>query len=278
MIRPSQGVHIVLGREFLPGESAIMVPHTTDGRVLFAIPWHDRVVVGTTDTPVEEVSLEPRPLSEELDFLLSQAARYLTKDPSPEDVLSAFAGLRPLVREGGSENTSSLSRDHIIHISGSGLVTVAGGKWTTYRKMAEDAVDQAAALTGFEDRPCITKELRIHGYHQDASRFGELETYGADAPAVQDVLRRALRYEERLHPALRPRAGEVIWAVEQEMARTVEDFLARRTRCLLLDARASIEVAPQVAHLMAEALGRDDRWTEQQIRDFTELAEGYIVA
>ncbi len=278
MIQPSQGVHIVLEKSFLPGEAAIMVPKTDDGRVLFAIPWHGRVVVGTTDTPVEEATAEPRPLAEELSFLLTHAARYLTKDPAPEDVLSTFAGLRPLVSAGGEGgNTASISRDHTLHIARSGLVTITGGKWTTYRKMAEDTIDQAALLAGLDERPSPTAKLPLHGHHPEAERFGALQAYGADAPAVERLIEEDERYGRRLHPAFATRAGEVAWAARHEMARTVEDVLARRTRLLLLDARASIEAAPRVAALLAEVLGRDAAWEEEQTAAYRALAQGYLL-
>jgi glycerol-3-phosphate dehydrogenase len=276
MIRPSQGVHIVLNRDFLPGDSAIMVPHTEDGRVLFAIPWHDRVVVGTTDTPIAELPLEPRPLGEELDFLLSHTARYLSKDPTAGNVLSAFAGIRPLVG-GEAERTAQLSRDHALFISRSGLITITGGKWTTYRKMADDAVDQAATLAQLEEKPSVTRDLAIHGYHRNAEQFGELAVYGSDAPLLEDLMREDEKLAEPLHPRLPARAGEVVWAVRHEMARTVEDVLARRTRCLLLDAKASMEAAPRVARLMAEELGRDRAWEQQQAVSYRELAKGYLI-
>lgn len=277
MIAPSQGVHIVLARSFLPGDSAIMVPHTDDGRILFAIPWHDRVVVGTTDTPIDEAPLEPRPLPEELEFLLTHAARYLTKDPAPSDVLSAFAGVRPLVRAGDDANTAAISRDHTINISRSGLVTIAGGKWTTYRKMAEDAIDQASMVAHLEPKPCVTRTLRLHGYHPRATAFGGLAIYGSDAEAIQALIDAKPEYGERIHPDLTTKAGEVAWAVKHEMAQTVEDVLARRTRWLLLDARKSIQMAEPVADLMAQELGRDDTWKSEQVRAYTELAQGYLL-
>ena len=277
IIRPSQGTHIVLEKSFLPGESAIMVPHTDDGRVLFAIPWHDRVVVGTTDTPVDDTPLEPHPLPHELEFLLFHAARYLIKDPTPDDVLSAFAGLRPLVGSGNAKSTAAISRDHAITLSPSGLLTITGGKWTTYRKMAQDIINRAARQAQLDAKPSVTKTLRIHGYHENAEEFGHLKNYGADAPAVQEVLRENSIYIERLHPNMTPVAGEVIWAVRYEMARTVEDFLSRRTRCLLLDAKASMEMAPKVAELMAGELGKDDIWKQTQLKIYQKLAEGYLM-
>jgi glycerol-3-phosphate dehydrogenase len=277
MIKPSQGVHLVLPRPFLGGDSAIMVPHTDDGRVLFAIPWHGVVVVGTTDTPVDDASLEPLPLAEEVEFLLAHAARYLTRDPAPKDVLSCFAGLRPLVGGGNEEETASLSRDHTLQVSGSGLVTITGGKWTTYRKMAEDTVDHAIVLGGLEPRDCVTRELNIHGFHTHPERFGHLAPYGSDAPAVEALLASDPALSRRLHPRLPARAGEVVWAVREEMARTVDDVLARRTRSLILDARAAAEAAPKVAELMARELGQDPAWASAQVESFREMAAGYVL-
>lgn len=277
MIEPSQGVHIVLDRSFLPGDSAIMVPHTDDGRVLFAIPWHDCVVVGTTDTPIGEVTVEPKPLAEEIEFLLTHAARYMTKDPEPSDVLSAFVGIRPLVGSSDAANTAALARDHTIHISNTGLVTVTGGKWTTYRKMAEDAVNQAALLGELEIRPCVTTDLPIHGFHKNAECFGDHAIYGSDAPALQALIHQNAEYSERIHPDMPCLVGEIAWAVRNEMARTVEDFLSRRTRSLLLGARVSMEMAPKVAEVMALELGRDSAWTERQIAEYTDLARGYML-
>jgi glycerol-3-phosphate dehydrogenase len=277
IIVPSQGMHLVLDKSFLPGESAIMVPHTDDGRVLFAIPWHNRVLVGTTDTALDTIDLEPKPFAEEISFLLEHAARYLTKDPSPKDVLSVFAGLRPLVNSGKGEATAAISRDHTVYISPCGLVTVAGGKWTTYRKMAEDTVEQAVVIGGLEPQPCNTEALNIHGYHVHSEKFGDLALYGADAIPLQDLLEEKEEYQERVHPKVSMRAGEVIWAVRQEMAQTVEDVLARRTRWLLLDARMSMEMAPEVARLMAEEMGKGKGWIDQQVAEYRQLAGGYIL-
>ena len=278
MIVPSQGVHIVLDRSFLPGDSAIMVPKTDDGRVLFAIPWYDRVVVGTTDTPVPAAELEPLPLPEEIEFLLLHCARYMTRDPGPDDVLSTFAGIRPLVGVASEDDeTATISRDHTLHIAKSGLVTIAGGKWTTYRKMAEDTIDQAALIADLEERECVTKTLQIHGYHQSTDAFGPLAVYGSDAPDVQALMREDPSLAARLHADHDVVAAQVVWAARHEAARTVEDVLSRRTRVLLLDARASIEMAPAVARLLAEELGHDEAWQEAQVDAFTRLARGYLV-
>ncbi|MCA9299513.1 MAG: glycerol-3-phosphate dehydrogenase/oxidase, partial [Phycisphaerales bacterium] len=277
IIQPSQGVHIVLDRAFLPGDSAIMVPHTDDGRVLFAIPWKDRVLIGTTDTPIDDVSLEPRPFREEVDFLLEHAARYLTRDPARSDVLSVFVGIRPLVAEADSEETAKLSREHAIRISDSGLLTIAGGKWTTYRKMAEDAVDAAQTLGDLTERPCVTTELNVHGYHRHADKYGDLAVYGSDAQRIVDLTEDDPALGARLHPRLEITGAEVVWACREEMARTVDDVLARRTRSLLFDARAAVEAARPVAELMARELDRDDAWIIDQVSAFRSLASGYLL-
>jgi glycerol-3-phosphate dehydrogenase len=266
IIAPSQGIHLVFDGSFLSADNAIMVPHTSDGRVMFAIPWHGHTVVGTTDTPVKEASAEPVAMAEEIDFILQTAALYLAKPPSRADVLSVFAGIRPLVKHGDGGRTASLSRDHSIIIEDSGIVTIAGGKWTTYRHMAEDCVNQAATLAALEERPCVTAELQIHGYHFAAERFGHLSVYGSDAPAVHELA------GDRLHPALPYTSGEVLWAARHEMARTVEDVLARRTRALFLNARAAIAMAPAVAGILTAELGRD-----AQLDAFREVAKNYLL-
>jgi glycerol-3-phosphate dehydrogenase len=273
---PSQGAHLVLDRSFLPGDNAIMIPQTSDGRVLFAVPWHGRIVLGTTDTPVSSVSLEPRPFEEEIDFILTHAARYLVRAPTRADVLSAFAGLRPLVRSEDSGETSSISREHTVLISGSGLVTVTGGKWTIYRKMGEDTIDQAAAVAGLDDRPSATTTLRLHGWRENGYADLPWQVYGTDAEAVMKLGDENPRWNEPLHPKLPYLACEVVWAVRMEWARTLEDVLSRRTRALLLDARASMEIAPRVAELMAAELGKDKEWQQVQVVEYCRLAERYL--
>jgi glycerol-3-phosphate dehydrogenase len=278
LVAVSQGVHLVLPKEFLPGNAAIMIPKTTDGRVLFTIPWHGRVIVGTTDTPRSEPSLEPRALAEERDFLMTHARRYLARAPGDGDVLSVFAGLRPLVRFGDAANTAALSRDHIIVVSESGLITITGGKWTTYRKMAEDVIDHAEMVAGVDNRRSPTETLPIHGWTREAIGPENLQPYGADAASIASLIREEPALGAPLHPRLPYQCGEVLWHARHEMARTVEDVLARRTRALLLDSRASIEAAPGVAALLARELGRDSAWREAQVQTYAKLARGYVYA
>jgi glycerol-3-phosphate dehydrogenase len=278
MIAPSQGIHLVFDRSFLPGGSAIMVPHTSDGRVMFAIPWHNHTLVGTTDVPLTETPLEPQASDEEIDFILETAGRYLERPPTRADVLSVFVGIRPLVRSSDAKSTAALSRDHTIHIDRSGLLTIAGGKWTTYRNMAEDCVNQAATLAELEDRPCITQTLPIHGAAERDRVPPELAIYGSDAAAVQHCATKDPHLFKPLHPALPYTGAEVIWAVRQEMARTVEDVLARRTRALFLNARAASDMAREVARLMASELQQNEEWMQNQVSDFQQLAAGYTVS
>lgn len=277
IVAVSQGAHIVLDKHFQPGKSAIMVPRTEDGRVLFAVPWHNRVVVGTTDIPVTGADLEPKPMDEEIDFLISHAGKYLTKGPKRSDVLSAFAGLRPLVKGGEESSTASLSRDHTIMISPSGLITITGGKWTTYRKMAQDVIDQAEEVGAFERKPCKTENLQIHGWTHQKINEEYLEVYGADAPKLKALTKEDNTLDEPLHKDLPYKAVEVVWAVRNEMARTLEDVLSRRTRALILNARASVEIAPRVAKLMAKELRKNTQWEKQQVEEYTAVAKRYIL-
>jgi glycerol-3-phosphate dehydrogenase len=285
-VSPSQGIHLVLPKSFLPGTHALVVPKTDDGRVLFVIPWHGRTVLGTTDTPVAQPSYEPRPLPEEVAFLLEHAARYLVKDPVRSDVLCVYAGLRPLVRppdEEGGERTASLSRDHHIFTSASGLVTIVGGKWTTYRKMAEDVMTRAAEVAGLDAVPSPTAELRLHGAPVDAETSdegvptGPLASYGTDAQAVRALADADAELAGLLHPRLPYLRAEVAWAARHEMARTLEDVLSRRTRALLLDARASAECAPLAARLLARELGRDEAWQRREVDGYRKLAEAALL-
>ncbi len=276
MVAVSQGIHFVLPREFLPGEAALMVPKTADGRVLFAVPWKGVVVVGTTDTPRPQIDLEPRALPAECDFVMEHARRYLAKDPADEDVLSVFAGLRPLVQAARSVSTASLSRDHTIVVSSSGLVTITGGKWTSYRKMAQDVVDRAAEVGQLESRPSPTEHFPIHGWTQGEIGARHLHAYGADAARIIRLRQENPQWVGQIHSDLPVENAEVIWQAREEMARTVEDVLARRTRCLLLNARASIQAAPAVAALLARELDRDDAWQADQVARYTQLARRYI--
>jgi glycerol-3-phosphate dehydrogenase len=276
MISPSQGVHVVLDRLFLPGDAAIMVPRTSDGRVMFAIPWHEHTLLGTTDTPISQVSLEPKAMPQEIQFILQTAGEYLAKRPTLADVRSVFAGIRPLVKPQESASTAVISREHTIHVAKSGLLTIAGGKWTTYRKMAEDCVDHAATLAELADQPCVTRTLAVHGSHGQAEQFGELRYYGSDAPAIQRLMSEQPEWSQQLHPDLPIHGAQVIWAARHEMARTVDDVLARRTRALFLNAAAAMAMAPQVAKLLAAELGHSADWAAAQCVAFQDMAKNYL--
>jgi glycerol-3-phosphate dehydrogenase len=277
MMVASQGAHLVFDRSFLPGTDAILVPHTKDGRVLFAIPWHGHTLVGTTDTPMAETSLEPVALQEEIDFILETASLYLEKKPTRADVLSVYAGIRPLAKSGDSSNTAALSRDHTIHIDKSGLLTTTGGKWTTYRNMAQGAVDQAATLADLPEKECVTRSLKIHGFHPNSAEFGSLSFYGSDAPAIQKLIAEDATLGRPLDSRLPYVEAEVVWAARMEMARTLEDVLARRTRALFLDAKSALRMAPRALDILAKELGKDEKWKKEQMEAFNKTASGFLV-
>lgn len=274
VIAPSQGVHLMLDKDFLPGEAAILVPHTDDGRVLFAVPWHDKIIIGTTDTPVTQIDIEPRALPEEIEFILQQIGRYLRRAPGLADIRSIYAGLRPLVKS-SSRKTAELARDHLIMVSDSGLVTITGGKWTTYRRMAEDTVNTAIAKGKLADRPCVTATLPIHA--ATTVDFDDPQHYhGTNAAKIRELAAARAEWGGKLHPKLPYLRAEIIWAAREELCMTVEDALSRRTRSLLLDAQAAIECAEPVAAMLASELGRDGAWQQRQVAEFRELAAGYL--
>ena len=275
LISPSQGIHLVFDREFFPSDTAIMIPRTDDGRVLFAVPWHHKVIVGTTDTPIEEPSIEPRALPEEIDFVLQHMRDYLYYDPTYKDIRSIFCGLRPLVKS-NHKTTASLSRDHHISIGDSGLITIAGGKWTTYRKMGEDAVDIAVQYAGLQAIKSVTHQLHIHGYEEQTEFETPLYYYGTDRQYIVQLISLDPTLEEKIHPAFDYVKAEIAWAIREEMCLTIEDFLARRSRMLFLDASASIEAAPVVATLMAGILQKTPDWIKQQVNDYRLIANNYL--
>lgn len=270
LIAASQGIHVVLDRSFLLGDAAVMVPHTDDGRVVFIIPWQGRALAGTTDTPVAGPSIEPMPTRDEVAFVIEHVGRYLERQPKENEVLSVFAGLRPLVK-GRGISTAALSRDHTLLVSRSGLVTITGGKWTTYRRMAEDAVDTAARVAGLPRRPGRTRYLRLPGGEASDPRWRELGASAAEAESYD------ARFPGHLHPRLPYSLGMVAYAVEHEMPYRLEDVLSRRLRALILDARAAAEAAPRVAEIMASLQGRDDVWIRKEVDGFLRLAQRYLV-
>ena len=279
LVQPSQGVHVVLDRSFLPGDAALMIPSTDDGRVLFAVPWLGRIVLGTTDTPVPAASLEPRAQEAEIDFLLRTAAHYLTRAPTRADVRSVFVGLRPLAAStNGATATKEISRRHKILVSASGLVTITGGKWTTYRRMGQDAIDQVIAAGQLPPAASQTAHLPIHGAEATAAApHDPLAHYGRDRPALRQLIMDVPALGLKLDAAFEYLRAEVVWAARHELARTVEDVLARRVRVLFLDAAAAMRVAPVVAALLAQELGFDADWQARQVATFDELARGYLL-
>ena len=277
MVRPSQGVHIVLNKHFLNSDSALMIPKTADGRVLFAVPWHNHLLVGTTDTPLNEHSLEPRALKEETDFILSTATAYFNTKPTEADILSVFSGLRPLAAptDSNSNSTKEISRDHKLIVSAKGLITITGGKWTTYRRMAEETIDLAISHGELKNTACVTKELKIHGC-QDREIGNYLSIYGSDQRKIQQLIDENPSLSKIIHPNFPYTEGEVLWIVKNEMVETVEDVLSRRLRILFIDANAAIEMAPAIASIIAKEFNRDKAWEENQIELFNKLACGYI--
>jgi len=278
IVRPSQGVHLMFDKSFLNSENAVMIPKTTDGRVLFAVPWHNHILVGTTDTPLDKHTIEPKALEPEIDFILKTVGQYFTKQPTRKDVLSVFAGLRPLAApQKDTDSTKEISRDHKLIVSHSGLVTITGGKWTTYRKMAEETVNKVIEVSGLKPVPCTTKELPIHGCTTLSAVEDPLAIYGTDEAGIKELVKENPSLGQRLAEGLPYIQAEVIWAVRNEMARTVEDVLARRMRMLFLDARAAMDAAPKVAELMAKELSYDEQWEHSQLERFYSLAHNYLL-
>jgi len=276
---PSQGIHLVLDGSFLDSDKAIMIPKTSDGRVLFVIPWHGKVIAGTTDTLIKKPKIEPMAQETEIDFILETINAHLTKKADRRDVLSIFSGLRPLVKPKGDQvKTKEVSRSHKIIVSGK-LVSIIGGKWTTYRKMAEDVVDTVIDSYGFPDRKSKTKSIPLHGNISEniPPAKDHLFIYGSERELYLKLEAETLEYKERIHPDYPYTVGQIIWAVRYELARTVEDFLARRIRLLLLDARAAMEASELVAKVMAKELNQDNQWAVNQHNNFTDLAKKYIL-
>jgi glycerol-3-phosphate dehydrogenase len=278
---PSQGVHLVLDKSFLNSDKAIMIPKTSDGRVLFIIPWHDKVIAGTTDTLIKEHTLEPIALESEIDFILNTIETYLIRKPERQEVLSVFAGLRPLAApKDKSEKTKEVSRSHKILVSDSKLISIIGGKWTTYRKMAEDVIDKAIEVHDMPFKLSKTRNLNIHGNMLENIDYqkNHLYIYGTDAENIKKLQSENPEYLEKIHDKYPFTVAEVIWSVKHEFGRTVEDILARRVRLLFLDARAAMEAAPLVAKIMAKELDKDNDWIKLQETQFMSLAKNYILS
>jgi len=274
LITPSQGVHLVVDRRFLPGNDGLLIPETPDGRIMFALPWHNHVLLGTTDTPLGETPREPVAQTGEINMILEVAARYLNPAPQKSDILAVFAGVRPLPHT-RKRATAKLSRKHAINVSGSGLVSITGGKWTTYRRMAEDCIDRAIAENGLAAEPCRTASLKLCGAGEETSATDSLAIYGSDAVSIQALIERHPHLAEPLHPDLPYSAAECVWAAREEMALNIEDVLARRTRALFLNAGAALECAPRVADLLGSELGWNQACQERELAAFSRAAVHY---
>nr|WP_255749416.1 glycerol-3-phosphate dehydrogenase/oxidase [Pontibacter liquoris] len=278
-ITPSQGTHLVVDLSFLGSEEALLIPETTDGRVLFGIPWEGKLLLGTTDIPLKQPQLEPRPLALEIDFILANCAAYLIKPPSRSDVLAAFAGLRPLAAVyANGRKTKEISRSHQVLVSQSHLISIIGGKWTTFRQMGQDTVDALIKLQHLRLPPSRSSSIRLHGYPAESSEEGHLAVYGSDAAGIKQLIAQQPALAQLLHPRYPHTRAEVVWMVQEEMAMKVEDVLARRMRILFLDARAAQEMAPSVAGIMRAALGKDEAWAQREIVEFRQLAAGYLIS
>ena len=269
----SQGTHVVVDRKFFPGEEALLIPETSDGRVMFVIPWHDRVVIGTTDEGLPSGSTEASPTSGEIDLILATSGEYLATAPGRADILACFAGIRPLSASGDGASTAKISREHRIDVAHSGLITITGGKWTTYRRMAEDCVNMMEKSTDLPPRECVTKNTLINTPAND-QRYSD---YGCYAAELASLAAQQPALGERLNPALPYTLAEVTWAVQNEMARSIMDVLARRTRALFLDARAAIASAPTVAEILSLELGKDSQWMEAELNRFYQQAQSFLV-
>jgi len=280
IVKPSQGVHLVVDKKFLQSDYALMIPKTKSGSVMFAVPWHNKLILGTTDLPKDKAFIEPKATEEEVDFILETAGQYLDNKPTRADVKSVFAGLRPLAapKEDAKGKTKEISRKHKIYTSKSGLVSIIGGKWTTYREMGKNAIDKLAILANLPKKKSVTKNLRIHGYKQNGDKKNHLAFYGSDKENIEKLMKETPELCDWIcEDPLKINKAQVVWAVHHEYARTVEDFLSRRTRVILLDAKKSVEIAPTVAKIMAKELGYDDDWVTQQVSSYTKLANGYLI-
>jgi glycerol-3-phosphate dehydrogenase len=274
-VSPSQGIHIVVDKKFFPGEQALFIPRTDDGRVLFAVPFHNKVIIGTTDTSVEQPTIEPVPLETEVEFVISHFNRYVHTGLQRSDVKSVFAGLRPLIKIPGKKKTAVLPRDHTIWVSKGGMINISGGKWTTYRKMAQEVILKSHYAGGLAYTRCQTETMKLHGWVKKVDLEDPLHYYGSDAAAIRYLQHQG--YTQTIHPNLHYTIAEVMWAVGNEMAMTVEDVLSRRTRALILDAKAAIEAAPLVADIMMKEMNKDEAWKENQLMEFYKVAEGYVL-
>ncbi|MBK8518160.1 MAG: glycerol-3-phosphate dehydrogenase/oxidase [Saprospiraceae bacterium] len=254
LVSPSQGIHIVIHKKFYMSQHAMLIPKTTDGRVLFAVPWHDQVIIGTTDSKTDLILEEPVATKEEINFVIENFNSYMTHHLTLHDIQSVYAGLRPLVKKKNITSTADLVRDHTIVVSDSGLVTITGGKWTTYRKMARDVVNRAIRTSSLHYERSQTKSLHlIIKTNEDTTN--------------QSVI---------IHPDFPYTTSDVHFAIDEEMACTLEDILARRVRLLFLDAKAAMKVAPDVCKILQTRFNHSDEWYKSELETFYLTAKKYL--
>ncbi len=277
LLFPSQGVHIAVDRKFLHNETAIIIPKTDDNRVIFMVPWYNRLLIGTTDVGGQPPSLEPKPKEEEIRFLLKHTKRYLKQAPTRSDIKSVFAGLRPLVHEKG-KSSGKISRNHKIELSSSGLLTICGGKWTTYRKMAEELVDKAIEVHNLPSLVCTTRTLPLYGYQTEVKEMTPWSEYGSESEKIASLVERDAKLGLPLHDELPYCLAEIIWGIREEMAHTLDDLLARRTRALFLDSKATLEIAPKIAFILAEEKGLGKDWEKSELERFKRVAQNYLIS
>ena len=277
VVKPSQGVHLVVANSFLQSDFALLIPKTKDGRILFAVPWHDKVILGTTDEPKEKAVIEPKATEKEIDFILETASRYLIKKPTRKDIKSVFAGLRPLAAPNDDEKTKEISRSHKIMQSDSGLVSIIGGKWTTYREMGEDLIDKIESYFDLKKTKSITEHLKIHGYQENTNFKNPLYFYGSDLDLIEKMIQNNPDLATVISDKLSINKAQIVFAIQNEFARNTYDILARRTRALFLDAEESLKIAPQVIKILAQELHKDTDWQKEELKRFTVTANGYLI-
>lgn len=274
-VSAAQGTHLVFDKAIFDSPHCLVIPETSDGRILFVLPWHDKIIVGTTDVAVDQPSIEPIAQSAEIDFILETLNRYTKAPVTKAQVKSVFCGQRPLVRDPTQKSTKKISRRHEILETDNGLISIVGGKWTIYRRMGEDTINYAVRKNYLPASQSVTRDFKLFG-HTASIDQSHLAVYGSQAEKILAIQKQTGNFD-KIHPDLPYLQAEIIYQVREEQAKTVEDVLARRTRAVLLDAKAAKQAAPLVAKLMATELGHDEAWVAQQVESFERFVRAYII-